>query len=316
MTNLAFSVGWNETYFSNIYRITGRLSRTDVDGVPFHETRFSNAVETIVVDVYESDFVQPTNYSDMEIVKVEGVKLSREGETHIEICSLDRASEEDIRELHPLHTLPLARTSRPAELNVLYERLRYLKNPALRAFIQKVLENNEDPYTALHFIECPASYGNFHHSYSGGLLVHSYETARNMGSSIRLSLPECSRDIMETGIVAALFHDIGKTRTYSLDGKPLPLHAKIPHDFLTLEICGPALHILEKTEPDLAALMRHLWTCASPGSRYGIPELHPLARFLRDADAHSAAADDYRTAIAMKGKSPIKRIGNKRIWTI
>ncbi|OZB41969.1 MAG: hypothetical protein B7X50_05795 [Alishewanella sp. 34-51-39] len=57
---------------------------------------------------------------------------------------------------------------------------------------------------------------------------------------------------------------------------------------MRLEICAAALRWLDAEAPSAAILLRHLWTCASPGARYGYKAETYLAPVLQLADHMSS----------------------------
>jgi 3'-5' exoribonuclease len=75
------------------------------------------------------------------------------------------------------------------------------------------------------------------------------------------------------------------------------------------EACAYSLAYLDHNEPDIAMALRHIWTCASPGARYGQPAAMTLARYIRDADGQSAMADNQQRAFRTKSQWGFRRIG-------
>lgn len=142
-----------------------------------------------------------------------------------------------------------ARSDLVAELRMTVARFR---NAPLRDFVGRVLSPTE---TGLAFIRAPAS-TKFHHSYPAGLLVHSLDCARRVGEI----LGGVSRDDREVAQVAALLHDIGKTRTYDASGRLSQLGLQVHHDALTLELCADALRALDAEWPWAATMLRQIWT--------------------------------------------------------
>ena len=165
------------------------------------------------------------------------------------------------------------------------------------------------------FLKAPAS-KNYHHSYQGGLLVHSLEVAQAALEMAQRNEPDMAREIQEIGFVAGLLHDIGKTFTHDSSGRPNSTARLCDHADLTLEACAFGLAYLDRVNKDAALALRHIWTCASPGARYGYAPALTLARYVRDADAQSAMADNQRKAMA---KTPTRtgfgRLGSSRYWT-
>jgi 3'-5' exoribonuclease len=126
--------------------------------------------------------------------------------------------------------------------------------------------------------------------------------------------PDMPRILQEAGFVAGLMHDIGKTYTYDKKGHPTALHKLCNHDAFTLEACAYGLGYLDKHSPEIATVLRHIWTCASPGSRYGHPAAITLARYLRDADGQNSMRDNQRLAFSSRNNKGFGKIGKNTYW--
>ena len=82
-----------------------------------------------------------------------------------------------------------------------------------------------------------------HHSFPGGLLIHSLETAMITAQNIEILPEDFSKQEQEVTIVAALFHDIGKTLTLGTQAHTNMGHL-IDHDKLTLFVLAtPLVHL-------------------------------------------------------------------------
>lgn len=163
-----------------------------------------------------------------------------------------------------------------AELQALVERLTI---QPLQQFVVDVLSDHE---TATAFLSRPASF-SFHHCEPGGLLRHSLDVA-----NIVWALPGMTTVDREIALVGSLFHDLGKIRTYSENRCMTTLGRLVSHDDLTLEICAGALKNLDRGWPEGAAMLRHVWTCATPGARYGTQQKSVAAAVVQMADGLSA----------------------------
>lgn len=179
-------------------------------------------------------------------------------------------------------------------LNRLMELMHSIQSPALNRFLGNIFS---DQAIMTAFMQLPASTQQ-HHNYVGGLMEHSIEAAEIAALQRYDNVEE--RDIT---VVAALLHDIGKTKSYTTNMKTTNLGKMVSHDQLTLEVCAAALRSLDRDWPDAANALRHIWTCSSPGSRYGFQPCTPLANIVRFADKFSA--DHYDHQKAYKGRQAI-----------
>jgi len=152
--------------------------------------------------------------------------------------------------------------------------------PVLQGFVARVLADAE---LMRAYFRVPASRDD-HQAYPGGMAAHAVDMGVNATKIGGLS--PLSRDCV---IVLALFHDIGKTMT----GAPTPqgnlAHKFIQHDDLTLELLAKPLRWLGGAWPDGALALRHAWTAASPGARYGVEPAWAPAVILQRLDAISRA---------------------------
>lgn len=291
------------------FRITSRAIDFTKSGVPFHQVEFSNATQTIIADVYDCDYLDLGHQRYLGLVYLAGEVVETNEKPIIELNRLESV-EEACFNLAPLQSLPVSLSPFPNVVKSLASIANRIQNPHLRAFVRTNLDRNE---RVEFFLRVPASI-SFHHSYKGGLAVHTLEVVRNIIGMINYNEPDMDRDLVETAVVAALFHDIGKIWLYGLDGRPHEAIQLINHDALTLELCAEGFKHLDTHEPQLAMLLRHIWTCSSPGARYGKEPMHTIARYLRDADAQSASADDCRIAKLRAKNSGICTIGNRKFW--
>lgn len=173
------------------------------------------------------------------------------------------------------------------DVDRLFNLRKSIQSPALGNFLDNLLWDSE---IMIAFVKAPASV-HHHHNYVGGLLAHSLETAET-ASQLKYE----STEEREITIIAALLHDIGKIKSYTTHISTSNLGKMVSHDHLTLEVCAGALKQLDKDWPDAAIALRHIWTCASAGSRYGFQPSTPLANIVRFADKFSADCYDHKSA--------------------
>ncbi len=129
--------------------------------------------------------------------------------------------------------------------------LSWLPNNNLREFVMKVFHDEN----IIHdFSSAPASL-NHHHAYSGGLLVHSVDTAWQVFNNHQIA-----SNVRHLGTVLGLLHDIGKIRTLSSDMTRTNLGKFVDHEKLSLEILAKQLHWLDGVDSELAIAIRYLFT--------------------------------------------------------
>lgn len=110
-----------------------------------------------------------------------------------------------------------------------------LKSPNLKQFFWRCFK---DQALMKSFVSLPAS-KQHHHSFPGGLLMHSLECAKFVYSNLVL-IEGMSQNEIEVTMLAALFHDIGKTHTLG-QNQHSDLGRLLDHEQLTLIALADAL---------------------------------------------------------------------------
>lgn len=121
-----------------------------------------------------------------------------------------------------------------------------IQSPALRRFVGNVFSLGA---VYRYFWTCPASQKH-HHSFAGGLALHSVEMAESVVDTPHLTNVE--RDF---GIVYALLHDAGKIWCYRDDGT---YGDPLGHEMATLDNLHEALKQLAREWSDASVAMRSL----------------------------------------------------------
>ncbi|WP_299312068.1 TraI domain-containing protein [uncultured Halomonas sp.] len=296
--------------FSGVFRLTGRTVEFDQYGSPYIKLRLSNCDTDYIagLDADNATMLESIGYLDQ--VTASGAKCSKNSlGLDVKLHEIHLASRDEVNMQPFLNSIPRTYCPTPESLDKLVASVRSLKSVHLKNFIRRVIERRD---RLEGFLNAPASRSH-HHAYRGGLLEHSLEVARNVVTMIKLNEPDMPRTLLELGFVAGLLHDIGKTFTYDSKGKPTSAWSLCEHDALTLEACAIALAYLDRHEPELAITLRHIWTCASPGARYGVRPATTLARYVRDADAQSAASNKF-SQVFRKSKPGLKKNGIETFW--
>jgi 3'-5' exoribonuclease len=162
----------------------------------------------------------------------------------------------------------------------------WLPDRLLKKFVIQILN---DEGIAKDFSESPASL-NHHHAFFGGLLVHSVDVAWQVFNQHRI--PDQERYL---GVVAGLFHDLGKIKTLSPDMKRSQLGVLVDHEQLTLEVLSPHLRWLDSQDPKLSVALRNL-LCWKPRGFDRIPKFE-VYEVIKMADRVSAGSGHVKCLI-------------------
>ncbi|MBE0464225.1 MAG: TraI domain-containing protein [Halomonadaceae bacterium] len=293
--------------FTGTYRLTGRVAKFDNAKTPFLKLRLSDCIGDQIAMLNLNKTTVPERIGHLDFVTASGVKCLSD---QFVLDEFRKATREEINSLDTLQSLPRVYCPVPEVFDQLVTIVQSLESAHLRAFLTRVLER-KDRLEA--FLNAPASV-TYHHAYPGGLLEHSLDVANNAVTMLRLNESALPRLMQEACFVAGLLHDIGKTYTYDSKGKPNTAWKLCSHDAFTLEACAYGLAHLDKHAPDLAIMLRHVWTCASPGARYGQKAAITLARYIRDADGQSAMANNQQRAFRRPTSKGFGRLGQNLFW--
>ena len=183
--------------------------------------------------------------------------------------------------------LPRAACPVPSALDRLAALMNELSAAPLYEFVCRVVA---DDTIGLPLLTAPASLGA-HHGWAGGLLEHAVDVAQRVAE-----WPNLERGIREIAIVAAILHDIGKTKAFATGPRLTALGRLVRHESLTLELCSSPLRQLDQVWPEAGCLVRHLWTAGLAAPRG--TAVHPLVEIVAVADRLSASESSRALAFA------------------
>lgn len=295
--------------FTGTYRLTGRVTVFDNAKTPFLKLRLSDCRGDHIALLNLDTTTVPEHIGHLDLVTPVG-SIQPYANNTVLLSEFRKATRQEAGDLQALQTMPRVYCPVPQALDQLVATVQALQSPHLQAFLTRTLER---PGRIEAFLNAPAS-ARHHHAYAGGLLQHSLAVGKNAVAMLRLNEPSMPRLMQETCFVAGLLHDIGKTYTYDSKGKPNAVWKLCSHDAFTLEACADGLAYLDHHEPEIAMTLRHIWTCASPGARYGHSAAMTLARYVRDADGQSAMADGQRRAFSKGKRWGFSQLGNNMFW--
>jgi len=261
-----------------IYRLRQPSWNRTRDGRPYFAMELEDMSGRIPAYCWDVDEGQRGLPGDLECVNVTGTLRRRRDGVAMDIKHIEAVHDRlgDVVRLIPESFCPT-----PWRLFCLDAWVARVTIPALRQFVLNVLG---DDSLAFLFVSVPASLKH-HHNHPSGLLQHSLECVQ-LVSHFR----QFSREQLELGMVAALFHDIGKVLTLTREMQRTSLGRAVDHDKLTLEVLAPHLQWLDRQWPQAGTDLRYLLTWGKGRGDGAIPRL-TVAEAVRTADRISAGLD-------------------------
>lgn len=288
---------------NGVYRICNRNNGGELNGISYSTFELHNH-DGVCMGICESNLLNWYQSKKYQLVSIKGYELEGDEAKLAHILHINPI--DDLANLEVTQSLPRALCNTPSDLDRLIRIRRSIQSPALAKFLDTVLA---DEKIGLYFLQVSAS-RNFHHNEIGGLLAHSVEAAE-IASQQKFD-NQGERDI---AVVASLLHDIGKVKTINLNLSSTTLGKMVGHDDLILEICALALKELDKDWIDASCTLRHIWSCATPGARYGFEQNSKLVNIVKFADKLSV--DTYNENQAFKSNNQSTGLawdGKKYYW--
>jgi 3'-5' exoribonuclease len=291
------------TGIEGIFTIMQWGHRISVNKQEYLRLLLENAYESITANCWLNKYSGPHTLCRDAIIHINGrrKKLDFREITDIYRATIVSPTGSDI-----LTSIPGSSTTNQYDLKELIELASKVQIEPLRNFIYDAFLNRN---FGLRFCTLPASH-NFHHSKAGGLLRHSLECAE-----IVAQCPALEPTDKDLGIVAAIFHDAGKTLTMGIQRKT-KVGRLVDHDALTLEALYKPLSQLDRTWPDGGIALRHIWTCRSQ-KHWGYKTKMPVADVVQMADRISANMETEKQlfSTAEPWKSHVKHaVSEQRFW--
>jgi len=278
--------------FSGFYRASKVRHCTATNGTPFVALSLEDLSGIIKAYAWLDRYQGDQRITDFDRIWVKGRLRFMDGEWRTDL--LEGHIVQEVTE-NPVQLLPKRLCKIPDALQSLHDSIEKLTNEPLRRFVFNALSTDD---IALPFIAVPASMRH-HHSYRGGLLEHTLECMQMVRS-----LTEPGGDMQELGIVAALFHDIGKIKIYTEWGRRTRAGYVLHHDALTVELLAPFLSQLDRDWHDGAISLRYLWSWRQ-AAKFSSRPLMTLADAVTLADRMSCTKN--AELLAFKGQPEWKR---------
>jgi len=269
---------------SGTFRVRHPLRKVAKNGSPFLSVTLEDATGEIRAYSWSEQLTTIT-FKDFDCVNLTGNLRALNSSWVVDVLDAELLHYEPE---HPIELIPRSICPLPALLEQLDELVKSISHESLRCFVESVLADDE---IAFPFISVPAS-RQHHHSIAGGLLQHSLECVAMVSRFIEFPHAE-----LELGIIGALFHDIGKTRTLKSVGKLTSTGYVCDHDSLTLEVLAKHLRRLDASCPDAAIALRYLWTWRNGRAYRPIPLL-TIAEAIGTADRISSGLNMQKAAFS------------------
>lgn len=184
-----------------VYRLRRPRREMTKNGRPYMAMELEDMTGRIPAYIWDERLFPAETPSDLNCVGISGTLRQRRDGPALDLADLmavQRRAGEVVR-LIPQSLCPV-----PWLMPFLQVAVGRITIEPLAQFVASVLADDSISFA---FVSAPASL-NHHHSYPGGLLAHSLECFQMVERH-----HEFARDHYEVGLVAALFHDIGKILT-------------------------------------------------------------------------------------------------------
>lgn len=264
MNSLQSLWGYGRVQVSGTFRLQNVCFHETRAGYPYMRLCLEDFSGIIPAYAWKEEIYQGLYLPNYSLVNVEGRSRYFDNKLRVDmdrVTPVTKKKSGDVIRLIPQSICPL-----PWLLPTLQSVVKQISIAPLQRFVEAVLA---DDGISFALVSAPASM-NHHHNYPGGLLVHSLECV-----SMVKKHREFEQESYELGIVAALFHDIGKTLTLTCQMERTSLGQSFDHDKLTLEVLAPYLKQLEAEWPQGDTELRYLlsWKIRKPVPCYNMADL-------------------------------------------
>ena len=250
--------------FTGTYRLRDAAYSESRHGQPYLKFMLEDNTGSLPAYIWDEHLYRELYLPNYGLIHVTATTRVFDGQLRVNVSNIVPTavkSSGDVLRLIPQSLCPI-----PGMLSDLDYVLRQITIPVLKDFVEAVLA---DDGIAFAFISAPASLRH-HHNYPGGLLHHSLDSIQMLERH-----REFPRDSYELGIVAMLFHDIGKIMTMTSMMTRTSLGSCIDHDKLTLEVLSPYLRRMEQQWTQGVQELRYLltWKINKPVPKYDMADL-------------------------------------------
>lgn len=202
--------------FTGVYRVRRPLSRIAQNGSRYLSMFLEDATGSIKAYAWSENL--NVSFQEFDRAEVSGTIRSFNNSWIANILGAEKVTG---RVDNSLQLIPKSICPLPNLLEQLDELVNVISHDALRQFVCAVVGDDQIVFP---FVSVPAS-RQHHHCMAGGLLEHSLECAAMVSRFVEFPQAE-----LELALVGALFHDIGKTRTFAVVTNPSSLICWPPNE--------------------------------------------------------------------------------------
>lgn len=256
----------------NIYLCKAKRSAETRNGKPYENVTLQDKTGILDGKVWDPNSQGIADYDEMDFIEVFGEVTSYNGNLQMNIRQIRKAFED---EYVAADYLPTSEKSVDSMYQELLDFIGQVENQYLRQLAEYYYVKDEA------FIKCFKGHSaakSVHHGFSGGLLEHTLSVVK-MCEYYAGAYPILNKDLL---YVAAMFHDIGKTKElsafpendYTDDGQ------LIGHIVIGVEMVNEAIRTIPGFPEKLASEVKHCILAHHGELEYGSPKKPALPEAL------------------------------------
>ncbi len=247
---------------SDTYLCKQKQTLTTKAGKNYYSLLLQDKSGTIDAKVWDCAGI---DYFDaMEYIKVDGQVISFQGGLQLNVKRVRRSGE---GEYDPKDFVPTTNKNIDEMYRELLKYISSITHPHLKKLAESFFVEDK---TFANKFKMHSAAKNVHHGFAGGLLEHTLGVVR-LCEYFANMYPKLNRDLL---LVAAMFHDIGKTEElsgfpendYTDDGQLLG------HIFIGAEMIGARIKTIANFPPQVGSCLRHCILSHHGELEYGSPK--------------------------------------------
>lgn len=282
----------------DIYLCKHKQSAVTKNGKPYDNVILQDKTGTIDAKIWEPNNAGIDEFDALDYVEVYGDVSSFQGALQV---SIKRARVCREGEFNPADYLPVSKKGIAPMYAELKEIINSLSNPYLKQLMVRIFVEDKEFAKAFCYSSAAKS---VHHSFVGGLLEHTLSVTK-LCDYYCSAYPVLKRDLL---LVAAMCHDIGKTRELSAfpENDYTDEGQLLGHIVMGAEMVGEKIRTIDGFPKVLGNELRHCILAHHSKLEYGSPKVPALIEALAlgyadDTDAKMETFTEILEASTEKG---------------